>query len=92
MRCFPWNTPSTVDPDDLNYWGNRRDTHVHIQPGEIDDGETAKISILGGVPLKEINTATNGRTISSAIMVPWGYLRIQAHGATADANAPSAGR
>lgn len=68
-----WNTPpSTVDPDDLNYWGNRRDTHVHIQPGEIDDGETAKISILGGVPLKEINTATNGRTISSAIMVPWG--------------------
>ena len=68
-----WNTPpSTSDPDDLKYWGNRLDAHVQIQPGEIDDGETAKISILGGVPLKEINTATNGRTISSALMVPWG--------------------
>lgn len=68
-----WNTPpSTLDPDDLKYWGNRRDAHVQIQPGEIDDGESAKISILGGVPLKEINTATNGRTKSSAIMVPWG--------------------
>jgi hypothetical protein len=68
-----WNTPpSTTDPDDLKYWGNRRDAHVQIQPGEIDDGETAKISILGGVPLKEINTSTNGRTISSALMVPWG--------------------
>ena len=68
-----WGTPpSTVDPDDLNYWGNRHDAHVLIQPSDIDDGEVAKISILGGVPLKEINTASNGKTISSAIMVPWG--------------------
>lgn len=68
-----WNTPpSTTDPDDLKYWGNRCDVHVQIHPGEIDDDETAKISILGGVPLKEINTSTNGRTIPSALMVPWG--------------------
>jgi len=31
-----WNqTPSTVDPDDLTYWGNRLDTHVQIKPGAV---------------------------------------------------------
>lgn len=68
-----WNTlPSTVDPDDLRYYGNRCDAHVHIQPGEPDDGESAKISILGGVPLKEIDTLSSGCTLPSALMVPWG--------------------
>ena len=26
--------PSTTDPDALNYWGNRIDAHVQINPGD----------------------------------------------------------
>ena len=31
--CRGHDMPSTVDPDDLTYWGNRVDTHVQIRPG-----------------------------------------------------------
>jgi hypothetical protein len=67
-----WNTkPSTTDPNKLPYWGNRLDAHVHIMPGE-PGGDQARISILGGVGIADINISTNGMTKALAKMVPWG--------------------
>jgi hypothetical protein len=58
-----WNTsPSETDPDDIPHWGNRLDTHVLIKPGEVDPEPTAKIAILGGIGVDDINTSTNGLT------------------------------
>ena len=56
--------PSTTDPDALNYWGNRLDAHVQIEPGdEIPPGGIlAKIRNLGGIPIEDIATAGNGLT------------------------------
>ncbi len=58
--------PSTVDPNALNYWGNRLDRHVQINPGEVinpNDPE-AKIRNLGGIPVEDIDTVGNGMTKS----------------------------
>jgi hypothetical protein len=58
--------PSTVDPNALNYWGNRIDRHVQINPGDVinpNDPE-AKIRNLGGIPVEDIDTAGNGMTKS----------------------------
>jgi len=53
-----WQTPpSTSDPDDVPYWGNRVDTHVHVLPGRPYDG-TARLTIVGGVATDEIDPAT----------------------------------
>lgn len=55
-----WNMPpSTVDPDDIPHWGNRLDTHVQIKPGNPNVIEP-KISILGGIGVANIFTATTG--------------------------------
>lgn len=56
--------PSTTDPDDLRYWGNRIDTHVQIAPGdEIPPGEVlAKIRNIGGIAIEDIDTTGNGMT------------------------------
>lgn len=68
-----WNTPpSTTDPDKLPHWGNRLDTHVQIKPGAPELSAKARISILGGVGIASINTATNGMTKPLALMAPWG--------------------
>ena len=58
--------PSTVDPNALNYWGNRLDTHVQINPGDVvQPGDPqAKIRNLGGIPVEDIDTAGNGMTKS----------------------------
>lgn len=60
--------PSTVDPNALNYWGNRLDAHVQINPGDQinPDKPEAKIRNLGGIPIEEIATAGNGMTIFGA--------------------------
>jgi hypothetical protein len=68
--------PSTTNPDALNYWGNRLDSHVLINPGdEVHPGEppVAKIRNIGGIPIEDINTAGNGMTIPSAVFAhfPW---------------------
>jgi hypothetical protein len=53
-----WNTPpSTVDPDAVPHWGNRVDTHVHVLPGVPYDGH-ARMTIVGGVPVTEIDPTT----------------------------------
>jgi hypothetical protein len=81
-----WNTPaSSTDPDDLNHWGNRLDRHVLIPPGEgPEPGEppVAKIRALGGIPVEDIATATNGMTLPTAEFFyddspadPWGLNR-----------------
>jgi hypothetical protein len=56
--------PSNTNPDALNYWGNRLDAHVQINPGdEIEPGKPlAKIRNLGGIAIEDIDTAGNGLT------------------------------
>jgi hypothetical protein len=56
--------PSTVDPDKLNYYGNRLDAHVQINPGEVCDPNEpkAKIRNIGGIPVEDILTASTGLT------------------------------
>lgn len=74
-----WNAaPSTTDPDQVPHWGNRVDAHVQIKPGPTG-GPQARISILGGVGLADINTGGNGMTTPTAKMSPWG-TNVDAHG------------
>jgi len=56
--------PSTVDPDKLNYYGNRLDAHVQINPGEVCDPNEpqAKVRNIGGIPVEDILTASTGLT------------------------------
>ena len=66
-----WNTPpSTVDPDDIPFWGNRLDAHVQIKPGE-PAGIAPKISILGGIGLASIDTVVSGLTKPNALFSQW---------------------
>ena len=62
-----WNTPlSTIDPDEVPYWGNRLDAHVQIRPGT--PGEIVpKIGAIGGVGLAYIDTAFTGMTHPGAV-------------------------
>ncbi len=60
-----WSVPpSTTDPDDLQYWGNRVDTHVQLNPGEAIDPKNpeARIRNMGGIPIEDINTGGTGLT------------------------------
>jgi hypothetical protein len=62
-----WNAlPSKVDPDAIPYWGNRLDSHVLIKPGTPSTGPGAKISILGGIGLADINVFGDGMTKPAA--------------------------
>jgi hypothetical protein len=60
--------PSTTDPDKLEYWGNRLDAHVQLEPGdEIPPGEVlATIRNIGGIAVEQIATAGNGMTLPGA--------------------------
>lgn len=56
-----WNSlPSTTDPDQLQFYGNRVDTHIQIKPGMVlDPGEVmALYNIIGGIPVDKINDVT----------------------------------
>ena len=60
--------PSTTNPNLLNYWGNRLDSHVQIDPGESITGlPSAKIRNLGGIPVEDIDTPSSGMTLSGAV-------------------------
>ena len=60
--------PSTTNPDVLNYWGNRLDTHVQIDPGEVITGlPPAQIRNLGGIPVEDIDTPSSGMTLPAAV-------------------------
>ncbi len=55
-----WETlPSTTDPNDLQYWGNRVDSLVQVMPGEGSTGNLdMDIFTINGVPLSQIDFAT----------------------------------
>ena len=72
-----WNVPpSTTDPDALNYWGNRLDAHVLVNPGEVIEPEnpTAKIRNIGGIPIEDIHTLFTGLTKPSAKFGHYPYI------------------
>lgn len=60
-----WNTPpNPANPDAVPHWGNRLDVHVHIKPGTAEEGP--HLSIIGGIGVAEISTASTGMTVSGA--------------------------
>lgn len=65
-----WSVPpSTIDPDELEYYGNRVDTHVLVEPKEVGDPNNARIRNIGGIAVEDIDTDTslgNGMTKSIA--------------------------
>ncbi|MBI5812254.1 MAG: hypothetical protein HZB27_06605 [Meiothermus silvanus] len=57
-----WATPpSTTDPDAVPYWGNRRDTHVQIRPGQPG----INLYRIGGIVVTDID-GSSGLTLPSA--------------------------
>ena len=50
--------PSTVDPNALNFWGNRLDVAIQIRPGEATTGLIGYLYYVGGVALSDISTTT----------------------------------
>ncbi|PWB78327.1 MAG: hypothetical protein C3F08_08745 [Candidatus Methylomirabilota bacterium] len=67
-----WNVPpSNVDPDAIPHWGNRLDTHVQIRPGSPLEIKP-KISVIGGIGVPNIFTATTGMTKPFAPFAGWG--------------------
>jgi hypothetical protein len=62
-----WNTPpSTIDPDDLKYWGNRIDTHVLINPTGSGVSSEAELRTIGGIAVPHIDPGT-GLTDAGAV-------------------------
>jgi len=60
-----WNVmPSTTDPDALNFYGNRLDAHVQINPQEPGTPEQPEIRNIGGIPVEFIDTPGSGMTLS----------------------------
>jgi hypothetical protein len=61
--------PSTTDPNKLEYWGNRLDSHVQIAPGEeLTPGQaSAEIRNIGGIAIEEIDTGGNGMTLPQEV-------------------------
>lgn len=58
--------PSNTNPDALNYWGNRIDTHVQIKAGESTGEVMPQIWVLGGIPLSMVDPFS-GMTTSTAV-------------------------
>jgi hypothetical protein len=51
-----WNTaPSTIDPDKLEYYGNRIDAHVEIKPGFVITGVKPLFNIIGGIDVDHVD-------------------------------------
>lgn len=56
-----WNVPpSTTNPDKLEFYGNRVDTHIQIKPGiVITPGDVIPLfNIIGGIDVDHVNNAT----------------------------------
>lgn len=71
-----WNVPpSTTDPDELKYWGNRVDAHVLINPGDTIDPEKppSEIRNIGGIAIEEIDVSSTGLTKPSAKFAHYPY-------------------
>ena len=55
-----WATPpSTTNPDELNFWGNRIDTHVQLRPARGGEGLSDLIYRVGSVALDQISNSTS---------------------------------
>jgi hypothetical protein len=62
-----WNSPpSTTDPEDLNYWGNRIDAHVQINPTGSSVSDHAELRSIGGIAVPHIDPVT-GLTDATAV-------------------------
>ena len=54
-----WSVPpSTIDPNALNFWGNRLDVAMQIRPGRATTGLVGYLYYIGNVPLLDISTTT----------------------------------
>ena len=56
-----WNIPpSTTNPNKLEYYGNRVDTHIQIKPGVvINPGDVIPLfNIIGGIDVDHVNDIT----------------------------------
>ncbi|MEM7108066.1 MAG: hypothetical protein AAF519_07555 [Bacteroidota bacterium] len=61
-----WNRrPSTTDPNKLEFYGNRIDTHVQIKPGVPVDGVAPLFTIIGGIDVDHVSDI-DGLTRSGA--------------------------
>ena len=60
--------PSTTDPNKLEYYGNRVDTHIQIKPGRVLDPNDPKalFTIIGGVDVDHIDDTT-GLTLPGSV-------------------------
>jgi hypothetical protein len=66
-----WNhAPSTTDPNKLEYYGNRVDSHVQIKPGPVAVAGKPLYTILGGIDVAHINDAS-GLTQKYGILDPF---------------------
>src|SRR5579872_1897488 len=63
--------PSPTDPDALNFWGNRIDTHVQIKPGQAAGDPYPAMWVLGGIPLSMIDPFS-GMTTAAAVYADTG--------------------
>jgi len=62
-----WSSPlSTTDPDHLNYWGNRIDAHVQINPTGSGTSTHAELRSIGGIAVPHIDPGT-GLTDPTAV-------------------------
>lgn len=70
-----WSIPtSTTDPNDMNYWGNRLDVVVQVQPGKINDNLLDLIYDVGSVPLNSISQVTHLAYPSTVILADCSQL------------------
>ena len=56
-----WNiAPSAIDPDKLEYYGNRVDAHIQIKPGvQLNPGQVLPIfNIIGGIDVDHVDDMT----------------------------------
>jgi hypothetical protein len=60
--------PSTVNPNAVNFWGNRLDVAMQIRPGQRSDGLIGFLYYVGGVNLLNISTTTHLAFPSSGVL------------------------
>jgi hypothetical protein len=66
-----WSVPpSSVDPNALNFWGNRLDVAIQIRPGEATTGLFGILYYIGNVTVDNISPMTFLAYPSSGILNP----------------------
>jgi len=62
--------PSTTDPNDLNYWSNRKDVVVQVRPGAPTTGLVDLIYDIGNVAVENISPVSFLANPSTGILNP----------------------